>query len=138
MTETDSQWMYNYGFILVAFAHMTDWKLADSEIEVIQEKMAFMFSKSRQPYADEEVAQVVVNIINTYHTLRGADESAMMSALINSCNFLKSEAWFDELSASVLLQFLAEIAEADHKIEETERQFLKNIADIFGIKPPKI
>ena len=62
----------------------------------------------------------------------------MMSALIKSCNFLKSEPWFDELSASVLLQFLAEIAEADHKIEETERQFLKNIADIFGVTPPKI
>ena len=138
MADSESQWMYNYGFILVAYAHMTDWKLADSELEVIQEKMGFMFSKSRQPYADETVAQVVVNIINTYHTLRSADESAMMNALINSCNYLKSEPWFDELSASVLLQFLAEIAEADHKIEETERQFLKNIADIFGVKPPKI
>ena len=138
MTNTESQWMYDYGFILVAYAHMTDWNLADSELELIQEKMGLMFSKSRQPYTDEKVKQVVTNIITTYNTLRSSEESAMMSALIKSCNFLKSEPWFDELSASVLLQFLAEIAEADHKIEETERQFLKNIADIFGVTPPKI
>ena len=138
MTDTESQWMYNYGFILVAYAHMTDWNLADSELEVIQKKMGLMFSKSRQPYADEKVVQVVANIINTYNTLRSSDESAMMNALIKSCNYLKSESWFDKLSASILLQFLGEIAEADHKIEETERQFLKNIADIFGVTPPKI
>jgi len=33
---------------------------------------------------------------------------------------------------------LAEIAEADRKIEETEIQFLKNIADAFGVSPPRI
>jgi len=36
------------------------------------------------------------------------------------------------------LENLAEIAEADHKIEETEIHFLKSIADVFGINPPKI
>ena len=138
MTEPNSQWMYNYGFILVAFAHMTDWNLADSELEVIQEKMGIMFSKSRQPFADEEVAQVVVKIINSYHTLRKTDSSDMMDALLKSCNYLKSQPWFDEFSGTVLLQCLAEIAEADHRIEETERQFLKNIAGIFGVNPPRI
>ena len=51
---------------------------------------------------------------------------------------LKKEIWFDNLSAALLLEFLSEIAESDHKIEKTEIQFLKNIADYFGIEPIRI
>ena len=61
-----------------------------------------------------------------------------MDALIDACKKLKNETWFDDLAAALLLDFLAEIAEADHIIEKTEIQFLKNIADVFGVKPPKI
>ena len=37
MTENNTDWIQKYGFILVAFAHMTDWKLLDCELKVIQE-----------------------------------------------------------------------------------------------------
>ena len=55
-----------------------------------------------------------------------------------ACESLKKKSWFDKLSATVVLQFLAEIAESDHKIEKTEKQLLKNLADVFGIKPPRL
>jgi uncharacterized tellurite resistance protein B-like protein len=42
------------------------------------------------------------------------------------------------LASALLLGNLAEIAEADRKIEKTEIQFLKNIADVFGVSPPRI
>ena len=37
-----------------------------------------------------------------------------------------------------LLKNLSDVAEADHKIEETEIHFLKNIAEIFGVGSPRI
>ena len=74
MTESESDWIHNYGFILVAFAHMTDWKLADSEIQVIQDKMEFMFANAKQPYAKEEVAETVVTIIEKYHVLQKKED----------------------------------------------------------------
>ena len=37
--KKDLGWIENYGFILIAFAHMTDWKLVDSELHVINEKL---------------------------------------------------------------------------------------------------
>ena len=44
MTEHGNiDWIDNYGLILVAFAHMTDWKLLDSELEVVQKKIEQMF-----------------------------------------------------------------------------------------------
>ena len=61
-----------------------------------------------------------------------------MDALFNSCDALKKEPWFDNLASALLLENLAEIAEADRKIEKTEIQFLKNIADVFGVSPPRI
>jgi len=61
-----------------------------------------------------------------------------MDALLLACDSLKAETWFDNLAATMLVRSLAEIAEADHNIVETEVQLLKNIADVFGVKQPRI
>ena len=129
-------WIDHYGFILVAFAHMTDWYLADSELQVISEKMEFMLSSTNQPYESDQVAQKLIKVISRYESYIEDDDK--MEALIISCTTLKKESWFDNLASALLLENLAEIAEADRKIEETEIQFLKNIADIFGVSPPRI
>ena len=137
MTDKKEQnWIDHYGFILVAFAHMTDWSLSDSEIQVIDEKIRFLISNSKQSYEKVDIAQKLVEIVQRYKSL--TKDTEIMDALMDACVKLKNEKWFDDLSATLLLNFLAEIAEADHIIEETEIQFLKNIADVFGVKPPKI
>ena len=134
--QNDIGWIDHYGFILVAFAHMTDWYLADSELQVISEKMEFMLSSTNQPYESDQVAQKLIKVISRYESYIEDDDK--MEALIISCTTLNKEPWFDNLASVMLLENLAEIAEADRKIEETEIQFLKNIADIFGVSPPRI
>ena len=134
--QNDFDWIDHYGFILVAYAHMTDWYLADSELQVISEKMEFMLSSTNQPYESDQVAQKLIKVINRYQSFTKDGET--MDALINSCTTLNKEPWFDNLASVMLLENLAEIAEADRKIEETEIQFLKNIADAFGVSPPRI
>ena len=134
--KNELDWIDHYGFILVAYAHMTDWYLADSEIQVISEKMDFLLSSTSQPYESDQVAQKLIKIINKYESYKEDDDK--MEALFISCTNLNKEPWFDNLASALLLENLAEIAEADHKIEETEIQFLKNIADVFGVSPPRI
>jgi len=134
--QNDIDWIDHYGFILVAFAHMTDWYLADSELQVISDKINFMLSNTNQSYDPERVAQKIVKAINRYKSF--PEDNDKMDALFSSCAALNKETWFDKLASVLLLENLAEIAEADHKIEETEIQFLKNIADVFGVNPPKI
>ena len=131
-------WIENYGFILLAFAHMTDWHLAESEVQVINEKLQLMLSQSDRDIKEEDVAKKIVNIINRYESLKEGSANDMMDHLIKACDHLKEEPWFDKLSATVLIQFLAEIAEADHKIEKTEIQLLNNLADIFDVKAPRL
>ena len=134
--QNEIDWIDHYGFILVAFAHMTDWYLAESELQVISDKMDFMISNTNQPYNPDRVAQKILQVINRYEALT-ADKDKL-DALFSSCTSLKKETWFDNLASVLLLEKLAEIAEADHKIDETEIHFLKNIADVFGVNPPKI
>ncbi len=134
--QNEFDWIDHYGFILVAFAHMTDWYLAESELQVISDKMDFMISNTNQPYNPDRVAQKILQVISRYEALT-ADKDKM-DALFSSCTSLKKETWFDNLASVLLLENLAEIAEADHKIDETEIHFLKNIADVFGVNPPKI
>ena len=134
--KNEMDWIDHYGFILVAYAHMTDWYLADSELQVITEKMEFMLSSSNQPYDSDQVAQKLIKVISRYESYKEEDDK--MEALFKSCTTLHKEPWFDNLASALLLENLAEIAEADHKIEKTEIQFLKNIADVFGVSPPRI
>ena len=129
-------WIDHYGFILVAYAHMTDWYLADSELQVISEKMEFLLSSTSQPYELDQVAQQLIKVISRYESYIEDDDK--MEALLISCTTLNKEPWFDNLASALLLENLAEIAEADRKIEETEIQFLKNIADVFAVGPPRI
>ena len=134
--QNEIDWIDHYGFILVAYAHMTDWYLADSELQVITEKMEFMLSSSNQPYDSDQVAQKLIKAISRYESYKKDDDK--MEALFKSCTTLNKEPWFDNLASALLLENLAEIAEADRKIEKTEIQFLKNIADVFGVSPPRI
>ena len=134
--KNEMDWIDHYGSILVAYAHMTDWYLADSELQVITEKMDFLLSSSNQPYESDQVAQKLINVISSYESYKEEDDK--MEALFKSCTALNKEPWFDNLASALLLGNLAEIAEADRKIEKTEIQFLKNIADIFGVSPPRI
>ena len=138
MTEENTDWIQNYGFIMVAFAHMTDWKLLDCELQVIQEKMEFIVSNSNKQYTKDDVAQNLIKIIEKYEEVKQSRGKEMVEELLDACKSLKNEAWFDDLSATSLLKNLSDIAEADHKIEATEIQFLNNIADVFGVDSPRI
>ena len=62
----------------------------------------------------------------------------MVKELLDACKSLTNETWFDDLAAIFLLKNLSDVAEADHKVEETEIHFLKNIADVFGVSSPRI
>ena len=136
--ENNTNWIQHYGFILVAFAHMTDWKLLDCELQVIQEKMEFMIANSKKEYTTEDVAQNLIQIINKYEEAKQGRGKEMVEELMGACQSLKNEPWFDDLSATFLLKNLSDVAEADHKVEETEIQFLKNISEIFGVDSPRI
>ena len=138
MIEKNTDWIQNYGFIMVAFAHMTDWKLLDCELQVIQEKMELMVSNSNKQYTKDDVAQNLIKIIEKYEEVKQGRGKKMVEELMNACNTLKNEVWFDDLSATFLLKNLSDVAEADHKIEETEIHFLNNIADVFGVASPRI
>ena len=138
MTEKNTDWIQNYGFIMVAFAHMTDWKLLDCELQVIQEKMEFMVSNSNKQYTKDDVEQNLIKIIAKYEEVKQGRGKEMVEELLDACKSLKNEACFDDLSATFLLKNLSDVAEADHKIEETEIHFLNNIADIFGVVSPRI
>ena len=136
--QSNIDWIENYGFIMIAFAHMSDWRLDEAQLEIINEKLKLMLSQSKQDITKEDVAQNLVKILQRYQGIKDEEGKEMMDNLLGACESLKKELWFDKLSATVLVQFLAEIAEADHKIEKTEVQLLQNLSDVFGVQPPRI
>ena len=117
---------------------MTDWFLADAEIEVINKKLRLMLSQADQEYSEEDVDKKLTKILYRYESVKERDGDAMMENLIVACESIKKETWFNKISATTMVNFLAEIAESDHKIEKTEIQLLKNLSGVFGVKSPRI
>ena len=139
MTDQENvDWIENYCFIMIAFAHMSNWRMPEAQLQVINEKLKLMLSQLKQDFSEEDVAQKLVKVLQRYQGLKDEEGKEMMDNLLGACESLKKELWFDELSATVLVQFLAEIAEADHKIEKTEVQLLQNLSDVFGVQPPRL
>ena len=85
MTEKNTDWIQNYGFIMVAFAHMTDWKLLDCELQVIQEKIEFMVSNSNKQYTKDDVAQNLIKIIEKYEEVKQRRGTEMVEQLLDAC-----------------------------------------------------
>ena len=100
--------------------------------------MEYIISSTIKDYTENDLAQNLIKIIDKYEELKHESGEKMVAELLNTCKLLKNEPWFDELSASFLLKNLSDVAEADHKIEETEIHFLKNIAEIFGVASPRV
>ena len=100
--------------------------------------MEFIISNSNKAYTKEDVAQHLIQIINKYEKVKQGRGKKMVAELMDACTALKNEPWFDDLSATFLLKNLSDVAEADHRVEETEIQFLKNISEIFGVGSPRI
>ena len=96
------------------------------------------WQKQSQEYNEEVVSQKLVSILQRYESLKVGEGEAIMENLLMSCESLKKEPWLDKLAATVMVRFLAEVAEEDHKIEKTEIQLLNNMADIFDVTPPRI
>ena len=136
--QENADWIENYCFIMIAFAHMSNWRMPEAQLQVINEKLKLMLSQLKQDFSEEDVAQKLVKVLQRYQGLKDEEGKEMMDNLLGACESLKKELWFDELSATVLVQFLAEIAEADHKIEKTEVQLLQNLSDVFGVQPPRL
>ena len=68
--QNQYDWIENYGFILFAFAHMTDWRLAESEIEVINEKLQLMLSETQKEFKEIDVN--FGNTIQKFHIGKGS------------------------------------------------------------------
>ena len=87
--EQNTDWIEDYGFILVAFAHMTDWRLVESEVQVITEKLQLMLSESKKDFTPEDVAQKLVSILQRYESLKELEGDVMMNNLLMACESLK-------------------------------------------------
>ena len=84
--QRNIDWIDNYGFILVAFAHMTNWCLSDAEIQTISAKLQLMLSQSNQDYNEEQVSQKLVKILHRYESLKEEKGKTMMENLLTAMN----------------------------------------------------
>ncbi len=127
-------------YLMFAYAHFTDWKLDDKEIQVITEKaelfIAHMASFDNMPYTHNDVNAKMKKALEWYdRSLFQGDEQFLKE--LNDVQFwIQNQEWFNPIFAQNLVNWIGEIARADGKIIDNEIASLKSLAKSWRVESP--
>ena len=126
-------------FLMFAHAHMTDWDLADEELQVIKEKTDIFVSAQAgegQMYTTLDVDNKMKKAFDWYNDAQSGTDEELVSKVAEVATFLKNQEWFNPTFAQSMIDFLAEISEADGVINDNEKGNLDNLAQHWGVTSP--
>ena len=127
-------------YLMFAYAHFTDWKLDEKEIEVIQEKaelfVAHMASWDNMPYTDNDITKKMKKSFDWYCRSSNQSDEMLLKEIEDVSGWIKDQEWFNPTFAQNLVDWLTDIAKADGKVINNERGSIQNLAQSWGVSSP--
>ncbi|MDR9418857.1 hypothetical protein [Gracilimonas sp.] len=136
-------WLDIINFILIFSAEITDYELADSELEKIKElnKELFVEWSGNKDFEPNEPGKKLKIAFNWYNGLikdlpEEEWDQKRTDVCLNSAKWLMNQEWFDKDFAKRLIKYVCEVAEADGQVIENEKGNTNAMAQIFGVAQP--
>ena len=130
-------WVDKTLFLMFAYAHITDWELADSERSLIQSKTDYILKKIKgdsYKYKPEIIANKMATVYNYWNDVQKESLDEVLNELQDISGEIKKQNWFDSNFAQTLINFLAEIAKADGIVLENEKFSLMDLSSLWGVE----
>ena len=116
MVRQEYDWVDRTLFLLFAYAHITDWELADSERSVIQSKTNYILKKingSSPQHSSDEIELKMITAYRYWDEIQKESIDEVLAELQDIAGQIKFQNWFDDDFARQMIDILAEIAKAD-------------------------
>ena len=140
MTELNGyDWIDCSLFLMFSHAHMTDWELSQEELEVIEQKTEIFVSHTTgegKVYTELDVREKMKIAFKWYDKSLGGSDESLLSEHKKIAGFLKDQDWFNPTYSQSMVDFLAELSEADGVVTENEKRSLNALAEFWGVDPP--
>ena len=130
-------WVDRTIFLMFAYAHITDWELADSERSLIQSKIDYIFKKIKgdaYEYKPEIIANKMSTVYQYWTDVQKQSVDEVLNELQDIAGEIKKQDWFDSNFAQKLVDFLAEVARADGVVLDNEKFSLNDLSNLWEVE----
>ena len=130
-------WVDRTIFLMFAYAHITDWELADSERSLIQSKIDYVLKKIKgdsYQYKPEIIANKMSTVYNYWSEIKEESLDEVLTELQDIAGDIKKEDWFDSNFAQKMIDILAEIAKADGIVLDNEKFSLNDLSNLWEVE----
>ena len=137
MVRQEYDWVDRTLFLLFAYAHITDWELADSERSVIQSKTNYILKKingNSPQHSSDEIELKMITGYKYWNEIQKESIDEVLAELQDIAGQIKSQKWFDYDFAQKMIDFLAEIAKADGVVLDNEKFSLYDLANLWEVE----
>ena len=127
-------WVDRTIFLMFAYAHITDWELADSERSLIQSKIDFVLKKIQgdsYQYEPEIIANKMSTVYKYWSDVQEESFDEVLTELQDIAGEIKKQDWFDSIFAQKIIDFLAEIAKVDGIVLDNEKFSLDDLSNLW-------
>ena len=127
-------WVDRTIFLMFAYAHITDWELADSERSLIQSKIDFVLKKIKgdsYQYEPEIIANKMSTVYKYWSDVQEESFDEVLTELQDIASEIKKQDWFDSIFAQKIIDFLAEIAKVDGIVLDNEKFSLDDLSNLW-------
>jgi len=137
MVRQEYDWVDRTLFLMFAYAHITDWELADSERSVIQSRASYIMKKSNGSSSQHNSDQIEFKLITAYNywdEIQKESIDGVLTELQDIEGQIKFQNWFDDDFAEKMINILAEIAKADGVVLDNEKFSLDDLANLWEVE----
>ena len=130
-------WIDRTIFLMFAYAHITDWELADSERSLIQSKIDYVLKKingDSYQYKPEIIANKMSTVYRYWSDVQDESLDEVLTELQDIASEIKKQEWFDPNFAQKMIDFLAEIAKADGIVLDNEKFSLIDLSNLWEVE----
>ena len=130
-------WVDRTIFLMFAYAHITDWELADTERSLIQSKIDYVLKKingDSYQYKPEIIANKMSTVYKYWSDVQDQSLDEVLTELQDIASEIKKEDWFDPNFAQKMIDFLAEIAKADGIVLDNEKFSLNDLSNLWEVE----
>ena len=138
MTEEKTyDWVDRSLFLMIAYAHFTDWDLADAERALIKSKTHYFLKEvygGDHQYSPEDIESKMCIAYDWWNETQNQSIDEVLAQFQDAAGLIKNQEWFNSAAAQTMVDFLAELAESDGVIIDNEKYSLRHLADFWGVE----
>ena len=136
MSEKKSfDWIDQSLFLMFSYAHLTDWNIVDSELQLIKSKITFFsneFKNAKESYNSNSIDLKMQKAFDLWNKTKNNSDDEILEEMQSIAGKIKNHNLFNDDYTQKMLDILVELAKSDGVIVDNEIYSLEDLANFWG------